>query len=40
MHICLGMHLIRLEMRVGVNALLDRLPDLPDCLPVLFRTSA
>ncbi|MDT3440870.1 MULTISPECIES: cytochrome P450 [unclassified Pseudofrankia] len=27
-HICLGMHLARLEMRVAVNALLDRLPDL------------
>ncbi|MBL7488851.1 cytochrome P450 [Frankia sp. AgB1.9] len=27
-HICLGMHLARLEMRVALNTLLDRLPDL------------
>ena len=27
-HMCLGMHLARMEMRVVVNALLDRLPDL------------
>lgn len=27
-HVCLGMHLARLEMRVGVNLLLDRLPNL------------
>jgi cytochrome P450 len=27
-HMCLGMHLARMEMRVAVNALLDRLPDL------------
>jgi cytochrome P450 len=27
-HVCLGMHLARLEMRVAVNRLLDRLPDL------------
>jgi cytochrome P450 len=27
-HACLGMHLARLEMRVAVNRLLDRLPDL------------
>jgi cytochrome P450 len=27
-HICLGMHLARLEMRVAVNTLLDRLPGL------------
>jgi cytochrome P450 len=26
-HMCLGMHLARLEMRVAVNAVLDRLPD-------------
>jgi len=27
-HVCLGMHLARMEMRVAVNLLLDRLPDL------------
>jgi cytochrome P450 len=27
-HMCLGMHLARLEMRVAVNAVLDRLPEL------------
>lgn len=27
-HICLGMHVARGEMTVGINALLDRLPDL------------
>jgi len=27
-HQCLGMHLARLELRVGVNAVLDRLPNL------------
>ena len=27
-HICLGMHLARVEMRVALNLLLDRLPDL------------
>jgi cytochrome P450 len=27
-HMCLGMHLARMEMRVSVEALLDRLPDL------------
>jgi cytochrome P450 len=27
-HICLGMHLARAEMRVALNLLLDRLPDL------------
>lgn len=27
-HVCLGMHLARLEMRVAVGLLLDRLPDL------------
>jgi cytochrome P450 len=27
-HACLGMHLARLEMRVALNLLLDRLPDL------------
>jgi cytochrome P450 len=27
-HICLGMHLARLEMRVALNTLLDRLPEL------------
>src|SRR5262245_11965011 len=28
-HVCLGMHLARLEMRVALNLLLDRLPGLP-----------
>jgi cytochrome P450 len=27
-HVCLGMHLARLEMRTALNLLLDRLPDL------------
>ncbi|ABW10081.1 cytochrome P450 [Parafrankia sp. EAN1pec] len=27
-HVCLGMHVARAEMRVGIGALLDRLPDL------------
>jgi cytochrome P450 len=27
-HVCLGMHLARLEMRVALNRLFDRLPDL------------
>lgn len=27
-HVCLGMHVARAEMNVGINALLDRLPDL------------
>ena len=33
-HVCLGMHLARLEMSVALNLLLDRLPDLrldPEC---------
>lgn len=35
-HICLGMHVARAEMTVGINALLDRLPNLrpdPDAAP-------
>ncbi len=27
-HMCLGMHLARMEMRSAVNALLDRMPDM------------
>lgn len=27
-HLCLGMHLARIEMRVALSALLDRLPNL------------
>jgi cytochrome P450 len=35
-HVCLGMHVARAEMNVGINALLDRLPNLrldPDAEP-------
>ena len=35
-HICLGMHVARAEMAVGIGALLDRLPNLrldPDAEP-------
>lgn len=38
-HVCLGMHLARAEMRVGIGALLDRLPNLrldPDAEPPQF----
>jgi cytochrome P450 len=38
-HICLGMHVARAEMVTGINALLDRLPDLrldPDAEPPRF----
>jgi cytochrome P450 len=27
-HLCIGMHLARMELRVGINAVLDRLPNL------------
>jgi cytochrome P450 len=45
-HLCLGMHLARMETTVAINALLDRLPDLrldPDAPPprvigVAFRS--
>jgi cytochrome P450 len=38
-HVCLGMHVARAEMAVGIGALLDRLPDLrldPDAEPPRF----
>ena len=38
-HICLGMHVARAEMTVGINTLLDRLPNLrldPDAEPSRF----
>jgi cytochrome P450 len=38
-HVCLGMHVARAEMAVGINALLDRLPNLrldPDAEPPGF----
>jgi cytochrome P450 len=47
-HLCLGMHLARMEAAVAVNALLDRLPDLrlqpnappPHVVGVAFRSPA
>ena len=42
-HLCLGMHLARLELRVGVNAVLDRLPNLrfdPDAAAPEIRGHA
>ncbi|MBA2951073.1 cytochrome P450 [Streptomyces himalayensis] len=38
-HVCLGMHVARAEMRIGIGALLDRLPNLrldPDAEPPRF----
>jgi cytochrome P450 len=47
-HLCLGMHLARMEAAVAINALLDRLPDLrldsnvppPHVVGVAFRSPA
>lgn len=47
-HLCLGMHLARMEAGVAINALLDRLPDLrldptaptPHVVGVAFRSPA
>ncbi len=47
-HLCLGMHLARMEAAVAVNALLDRLPDLrldrnappPQVVGMAFRSPA
>lgn len=42
-HLCLGMHLARLELRVGVNAVLDQLPNLrfdPEAPPAEIRGHA
>jgi cytochrome P450 len=47
-HLCLGMHLARMEVSVAINALLDRLPDLqldpnappPKVVGVAFRSPA
>jgi cytochrome P450 len=47
-HLCLGMHLARMEGTVAINALLDRLPDLrldssappPHVVGVAFRSPA
>jgi cytochrome P450 len=39
-HVCLGQHVARAEMTVGINALLDRLPNLrldPDAEPPSYR---
>ena len=47
-HLCLGMHLARMESTVAINALLDRLPDLrldpdappPEVVGMAFRSPA
>ena len=38
-HVCIGMHVARAQMQVGIGALLDRLPNLrldPDAEPPRF----
>jgi cytochrome P450 len=42
-HICLGMHLARMETRVALNRVLDRLPNLrfdPDAEPPYIQGVA